>query len=232
MPTSQSSPPLSEWAADEALGRSATSAYAAIFVAIVLVSALIAWLHPAVGVAILVLGALGLAGFARGRGPAALKDAGARAALPGDLPRVRNLTEGLAGDLSLKTPALWVIPEGGPNALVTWASGPVIAVSASVEEVFTRTECEALVAHCLARLASGEAHATTLRCGLGPLGPSGNEAADADVLAVARTRYPPALVSALERSSPRGGTFASLWFVPEAGGGASRDARARALADL
>jgi hypothetical protein len=232
MTTPPSSPALSEWAPAEAPGRSATPAYAGIFVTIVLLSALLAWLHPAVGASLLVLGTLGLAGFARGRGPAALKDAGARPAGPGDLPRLRNLCEGLANDLSLKTPALWVIAEGGPNALVTWAGGPVIAVSSSVEENFTRTECEALVAHCLVRLASGEAHATTLRCGLGPLGPSGTEAADADVLAVARTRYPPALVSALEGSTPRSGTFAALWFVPEAGGSASRDARAGALADL
>lgn len=227
-------PALAEWGerADPPTG--AAPAYLAAGLAVGLLAALLAALSRPLGLAALVLGAGGLVWFAATRGAAALKAAAARPAEKDEFPRVANLMTGLASDLGITSPALWVVPgsEGGSNAMVTWRGRPVVAVTEGLEERFTRTECEALLAHCLVRLASGEARATTLRAGFGPFGPSGKEAAAADIPSAARTRYPPALASALEKTDPRSGTFAALWFVPDAGGDASparRAARIKAL---
>ena len=198
----------------------------------------------ALAVAAATVGAGGLVSFGRSRGRAALSAAGARPAREEELPRIRNLLTGLASDLSTPVPQLWVVDATGSgrstasvdaassNAMVAWRSGPVVAVAASLEEVFTRTECEAVIAHCVVRFASGEARATTLRAGMGPFPPTGREAAAADLPAVAVTRYPPALASALEKVRPRGGVFAALWFAPDAGADASIERRAAALRDL
>lgn len=235
---------LGEWGPAPPGGRRASSAYAIPASVFVILGLLIATRSPVGGVAALLLGIGALWLFARSRGASALKDAGARPAKPGELSRVRNLVAGLASDLSTTPPALWVIQgadagsafaspnAANPNAMVGWRAGPVIAVAEHLEESLTRTECEAVVAHCLVRIASGEAKATTLRAGMGPFAPTGREAAAADLPAVAITRYPPAMASALEKVRPRTGPFAALWFAPDAGADASPRSRAAALRDL
>lgn len=201
----------------------------------VLLALLASALHPLAGGLLAAAGLGALAVFATSRGPAALKSAGARPADRSELPRVRNLVTGLAADLGSPVPALWVTSGGGvagPNALVTWRRVPVIAVTPDFEEALTRTECEAVLTHSMVRIASGEARSTALRAGFGPFAPSGTEAARVDLLAVARTRYPPAMVSALTKAGPRSGDFAALWFAPEAGGDVSAQRRADALREL
>lgn len=145
---------------------------------------------------------------------------------------MRSLLSGLASDLRTPVPELWIIDDDAPNALVTLQRGPVVAVSSGLEGALTRTECEAVIAHCMVRLVSGEARSTTRRIGAGPFGPTGREAAQADLFAVAQTRYPPALASAIGKAVPRSGPFAALWFVPDAGDLASPGARRDALGEL
>lgn len=240
---------LGEWGPAPSGARSAAPAYAVPALVIVLLALLLATVSWAVGAAIMLLGAGGLLLFGRSRGPAALKAAGARPGHKDELPRVRNLLAGLASDLSTPMPELWVIDDTSTatgatgssaaslnvaslNVMVAWRSGPVVAVSGHLELVLTRTECEALLAHCMVRFASGEAKATTFRAGMGPFAPTGREAAAADLPTVALTRYPPALASALEKVRPAAGTFAALWFAPDAGAEASPDRRAAALREL
>lgn len=145
-------------------------------------------------------------------------------------PRVWNIANGLAQDLGLKSPSLYVIPEGGSNALVCIARGPALAFTNDLLSGYTRTELEAVVAHGLVRIASGSIERTTLSVALGPLGtksfpPVGR--AD-DVQACAVTKFPPALASAVEKAEPRSGRFAAFWFV--ANGGGHRDPRERVAA--
>ena len=225
---------LAEWGEQPEKPRGAAPAYLSALLAVLVVSAFLAVLARPLGLLTLILGSAALVWFGATRGGAALKAVGARPATADELPRVSNLVAGLSSDLGVASPTLWVVPDtqGGPNALVTWRKRPVVAVTEGLEHHFTRTECEALLTHCLVRFSSGEARATTLRAGFGPFGPSGTEAAAADLPAVARTRYPPALASALESAAPRSGTFAALWFAPDAGGEASPARRAARLKGL
>ena len=222
---------LAEWGPAPVVPTGALRAYTVPGFGVLVVSGLIATRSLLLALALLLVGAAGLIVFALSRGKAALREAQARPAAPGELPRVRNLLTGLASDLGVRAPELWVT-DAEPNALVSWRAGPVVAVSQGLEEVLTRTECEAVLAHCMVRIRSGEARASTLTAGMGPFGPTGREAAQADLPAVAVTRYPPALASALEKMVPRTGAFASLWFAPDAGAEASAARRSAVLRDL
>ena len=149
-------------------------------------------------------------------------------------PRLWNIAAGLASDMGSKPPHLFAITEGGPNAIACIARGPAVAVSQSLLENYTRTELEAVVAHCLVRLASGTIERATLSVALGPLGtkslpPVGG--AD-DVHACALTRFPPALANAIEKAEPRSGRFAAFWFVAEGGGHRGQTERVTAIRDL
>ncbi|MDQ3954575.1 MAG: hypothetical protein M3285_03385 [Actinomycetota bacterium] len=190
-------------------------------------------------VAALVVGAIYVASvmwWIGGLGRRALSSEGAQPLNAGTAPRLFNLVRGLAKDLDIAAPALWVLPNSGPNAFVCRAGrGHALALAPAVYEDFTRTELEALVAHCLARLASsGEVTRASLSAGLGglagPLIPSRD--LSEDIRAAALTRYPPALATAIERCEPRGGRFAPLWFVPRGTRYPSPTARAEALRDL
>jgi len=168
------------------------------------------------------------------QGVLALRSAGARRCAAEQEPRLWNIAQGLAGDMGAKPPALYVIPEGGPNSLVCLARGPALAVSASLLTDYTRTELEAVVAHGLVRLSSGATERTMLASALGPLGtksvsPVGG--AD-DVHACAATRYPPGLVGALEKAEPRSGRFAPFWFVADSDAHRPQTERIAAIKDL
>lgn len=225
---------LGEWGSRPPARRSAAPVFLSAGLVVGLVAILLGVLSLFLGLAAAVLGIGFLSWFAAGRGRAALKDSGARRATQDEFPRVSNLLSGLAAEHGITVPALWVAPGdgSGPNAMATWQGGPVVIVTEGFEDHLTRTECEGVLAHCTVRLASGEARATTLRTGAGPFGPSGTEAAAADLLTVAQTRYPPALAGALRKAAPRSGTFAALWFAPAAGGEASPARRAAVLETL
>lgn len=131
----------------------------------------------------------------------ALKEVAAEP-LDGDVyPRARNIVDGLAARLGMVGVKPFVF-EGPPNAFAGRTDGAVVAMSSELLASFTRTEQEAVAAHCLVR--SAEAGRRAARIGF----------AD-DVRAVALTRYPPALAAALERSTPYNGRFASLYLVAD-----------------
>ncbi len=81
----------------------------------------------------------------------ALLSASARQVGPEELPRVTNILTGLARDLAVTQPRLRVCDDPEPNAMVGRAGGPVITVTTGLAEL-SRTEIEAVLAHCFARL--------------------------------------------------------------------------------
>ena len=191
----------------------------------------VGWIAGLVGAAI--YGALVLAWlYIQGR--MALKSVQARPLQRSEALRLFNVTEGLAGDLGVAAPSLWVIPSGEPNAFFVRATSPILAVTKSLLDTYTRTELEGVVAHCLIRLQPRTMRRATLAGGLGEVaGPAGVIGLDeVDARAAALTRYPLGLASAVEKTGPRGGRRAPFWFVPAGGRHLSRDDRAALLREL
>lgn len=164
-----------------------------------------------------------------------LRRLGARGLQPGEGARLRNISSGLSKDLGVPAPALMVIPEGGPNAWIrAGGKGGVLAVTATLLDTFTRTEIEAVVAHCLARMHGRDfvysnlaARWSDLGAGLAPrIGTSH------DARAVALTLYPPGLVDALEKADGKIRLYAPLWFVADAPSHQPVAERVAALSDL
>ena len=128
--------------------------------------------------------------------------------------RYHNIVQGLSLAASVGEPDLYVVDDPGRNAAAV-AYGPSTAVVATTGllAAVDRIALEAVVAECLVRLGSGDAEAATLGAALfsslggGPLAPLaaaglGRLLAEdrdlrADQAAVALTRYPPGLSSAL-----------------------------------
>lgn len=168
-----------------------------------------------------------------------LRSVGAQALEGGREPRLSNLAAGLARDLGIEPPRLWVIPSGGPNALVVRVSGSAVATTRSLLEAYTRTELEAVVAHCLVRLRDRRRMRTTgLTVALGLPARAARSPAERslepegladDLATVSVTGYPPALASAISKAEPVSGRFAPLWFV---GVGPSQLAPERRVAEL
>ncbi len=206
-----------------------------------LLGGIVVWalLGPLPGVLIAAL--IGAATWIRVRaaGPRLLRRLRATA-LPDDAePRARNLVEGLARRTGMETPSLWLIPDERPNALVTRAGGPAVALTRGLLDGCSRTELEAVVAHCLVRLraGSGVRAATALDMsltGARPLAdlvvrpPSHGD----DVRAAALTRYPPGVARAIEKAVPVGAGHGAMWFVPEGPSLPSVEERLRQLSDL
>jgi hypothetical protein len=151
---------------------------------------------------------------------------------PEQAPRLFNIADGLTARAHGGVPALWLIPNGGPNALVCWAGGPCIAVTQSLLDDYTRTELEAVMAHCLVRLRTTSALSETLALGRLGITVAPSDVLWADAATAALTRYPPALASAITKAQPRSDRFAPLWFVSAASGQTSPSARAEMLQDL
>ena len=166
------------------------------------------------------------------QGRLALRAARARPLAPGESPRLVSLVRGISGDLGLAMPQLWVAEAGGPNAFVCYSSGPCVAVSPAVLESFSRTELEAVVAHCLVRVAGRRLRRQQLAIAFGRSHDAGAHVIEEDVAAANVTRYPPALASALRRCEPERGRFAPLYLVSEAPGHPAAEERAAELLDL
>lgn len=167
-------------------------------------------------------------------GRRALLSAGARRMYEHEHPRLPNLVQGLAGDMGVPVPHLRIIEGVGPNAMVCRSGGPVIAVTDGLMTAFTRTEIEAVVAHCLVRLNGRGLRMAMLASELvffaGPLRPM--VGFDDDIRAVAVTRYPPGMVAAIGKAEARTGRHGPLWFVTDGRWHRPRDARIAALEDL
>ena len=149
----------------------------------------------------------------------ALREVSARPVEPGDHPRATNIVAGLAPRVGGGPAELWVYEGDGPNALTCRLDRIVIATARSLLESYTRTEIEAVIAHCLVR--SRTAGRKGVRIGY----------AD-DVRAAALTRYPPALAAALRKAQPYQGKFASFYMVAEGPTHRPVEERALALLDL
>jgi len=187
------------------------------FVPVLLLFLLPAGAAPLVVAGLFALYCLGVVAWVRSQGSRALRAVGARPGRAGELARLESLVQGLASDLGIPPPDLLVTDEHGPNALVAKRSGHVVVVTADLARDFSRTELEAVLAHCLVRIASDQVAAAQVGLAMGPLGAGlgGLTGGSDDVLTAGVTRYPPALASAIKRCEPRRGGTAALWFVAE-----------------
>lgn len=144
-----------------------------------------------------------------------VRSLGARAAGPDELPRLRNLAEGLCATIGVDLPEVLVVDHPCANALaLARPGGPSwLVVTAGLEPSLSVVELEAVLAHELVRVklhdtevaaaalavtaplaAAGARGAERVR---GLLGPS--PAFRADQRAAAVVRYPPGLAAALDR---------------------------------
>jgi hypothetical protein len=201
------------------------------FVPVVLLILLLTGVEPLVVAGLLAFYCLGVVAWLRAQGARVLRAVGARAGRPDEIARLENLVQGLAGDLDIAPPNLLVTDEPGPNALVAKRSGHIVVVTADLARDFSRTELEAILAHCLVRIATDQVGTAQVGLALGPLGAGlrGVTGTPEDVATAGLTRYPPALASAIEKCKARGGRFAALWFVAD---GPSHTPRDRRIADL
>ncbi|MGH2786825.1 MAG: M48 family metalloprotease [Actinomycetota bacterium] len=159
---------------------------------------------------------------------------GARAVAEGNAPRLLNLVEGLAATHGMARPRVFIFDRPDPNAFVWGGRRPVVALSHGAVSDFTRTEIEAVVAHCLTRLRFATVRGLPVAILLGRLAaPAGPLVGLADdVAAAAVTRYPPALRSALAKCSPAQGPHAPAFFAADSWSHRPTPERIRALDDL
>lgn len=181
------------------------------------------------GLALGVVVGLGAAFLAHWYGTAiTLRLSGAVAADPARYARLHNLVEGLCVASGLPKPDLYVIDDSAPNAFAAGRSSKhaVVVVTTGLLESLDRMELEAILAHELSHIKSRDIVVSTLAVttvglvapSLVPTAVGANREARADRSAVELTRFPPALISALEklrvdrtvlRNNPR--ALAHLW---------------------
>jgi hypothetical protein len=146
--------------------------------------------------------------------------------------RLANLVESVATGVGVPEPALRVVDDAAPNALVTGRDSrrATLVVTSGLLERLDRLALEAVVAQQLSIIRAGTTHRRDVAVAvLGSLGQvlpplrrmAAGAAADgaADNAAIGVTRYPPGLLAALAavadgpevRSSP---VIAPLWFAP------------------
>jgi hypothetical protein len=184
---------------------------------VVLLFGLPAGLAPLLVLAIILVYCAAVTAWVVTQGTRALRSVGAREARPGELGRLENLVRGLSSDLGIKPPVLLVTAALGPNAMVAKGSHYSLVVTEDLVGAFSRTELEAVLAHCLVRIAGRQVVAAQAGLAMGRLGVGvgGVTGAEDDVLTASVTRYPPALASALEKCELQRGRLAPLWFAAE-----------------
>jgi heat shock protein HtpX len=124
-------------------------------------------------------------------------------------PRLHNLVEGLCVAAGVPKPALLVVEDDAPNALTVGRDprhAALVATTGLLDKL-TRIELEGVLAHELSHVKNHDTAVSTLAAVLlgrisprwvsGALGRTRETAAD--VTGVAITRYPPGLISALEK---------------------------------
>jgi hypothetical protein len=205
-----------------------------VWVITVAVCGVIGWgvAGPWWGAATAGVGAAGLWTWIRLKGRLVRQSLHAIKLRPEQAPRLFNIAAGLAGRVHGAVPAIWLVPDGGPNALVCWAGGPCIAITQSLLDGYTRTELEAVVAYCLVRLRKSAALSQALTFGRRRIAVSPSDVLWRDAATAALTRYPPALATAITKAQPRSDRFAPLWFVSAGSGQADASARIELLQDL
>lgn len=146
--------------------------------------------------------------------------------------RAENILRGLGGDLGMGPARLVVARRPGANAAVL--SRGTIAVTEDLLTSYTRTEVEAVLAHCLVRMRAGGLAWAAASAAVGGIGARAVpfNGATLDARAAAVTRYPPALAAAVTKASPMRGRAAGMWFVGASASQPSAESRAAALLDL
>ena len=155
-------------------------------------------------------------------------------------PRLTSLVEGITASIGIDMPPVYLLEEPQINATCIVAPGRLgaVVVTSGALELLTRLELEAVLARELVRLRSGEvvfeARLRSFRRTMASISPRfvpvvytremlGRDIA-ADVAAMTVTRFPPALLSALQKadairvppSKDRDRClFAQFWFIPE-----------------
>ncbi len=134
---------------------------------------------------------------------------GARRLPPGSTPRVENLLSGLCATFGVPDPPLFLVEEDRVNlAMVATPTGSVMVVTRGLLERLDLMELEGVLAHGLAHLRLDDVRRGTLAANLPSL--FGSDAARhrlagrgrllrADEVAAAAIRYPPGILSVLER---------------------------------
>lgn len=167
-----------------------------------------------------------------------LRRSGARPLTPDDHPRLHNVVEGLCVANGVAKPALYVIDDAAPNAFVVGRSAEhaSLAVTQGLLEIMNRVELEAVIAHELSRIKDDDVVVDTLAVTLPVtarlvhLVMGRGREPRTDMAAVAMTRFPPALASALVKMRD-GGTAvqtsswatAHLWIAAARSGSEVRD---------
>ena len=206
---------------------------------------------PVVAATVGLLVAIAVAGLAWwGSVPLALRLLGADAADPIRHARLFNLVENLGAHAGVPQPELFVVTDGGLNAL-TMGRSPrhaMLIVTSGLLEQLDRIELEAVLAHELSHIRSDDILTATLAVGLfGVLGGPARAATGrgagamaayllvpaaavaglglrlsidrhreevADAAGVHLTRYPPALVAALEKMQRSGTVISAVTASP------------------
>lgn len=222
--------PVTEWTPPE--GRARVTGKPLVVLALLLplvpaIAAAVAWGGFSVWIAV-ALGAID-AGWVLGQRRFHL--AGSSEARVEEHSRFVNIARGVAADLGQPVPRLYVSSAPGRNALVIPGA---IAVTKELLESYTRTELEAVIAHCLVRLDEGGLGWALAAAAAGGSTRWGTPPVDrhVDARAAAVTRYPPALASAIEKATPRIGRRAGLSFVADAPSHTPAKERAAELRDL
>jgi heat shock protein HtpX len=187
-----------------------------------------------VGVVVLAVVGAALVAWARLAGDRRVLAAiGGRDASPATDARLVNLVEGLSTGAGLRQPRLLVIDSPGLNAVAAGIrpGRAIVGVTTGLLAELDRIELEAVLAEELIQIRRHETVPATLLAATFGLGrrvavPVDRDA-EADLAAVALTRYPPALAAALEKLDTKGvavfgqpGWVAQLWLAdpdPEAG---------------
>lgn len=238
-PTAPARTELPDWDYDYprgARGLDRTRPLVAIVSGVAVAGAVLAWLAlgPTGVVAFIALFSGAIVWTVSNSGRGMLRRARAAPVKPGSSPRLENVVAGLARATKLPAPELWLIHDESPNALVCFTRRPAIAVTSGLVDGYTRTELEAVIAHCFVRLAATETPLARTMLAFSALSPAfGVPVGDVDdVRAAAVTRYPPALANAVMKASPRSGRGASFWFVADDAMHVPPAERAAALLDL
>ena len=159
-------------------------------------------------VALVLAGAAALASYWKADA-VALVLSHARPADPVEYARLHNIVEGLCIAGGLPKPRVYVIDDPAPNAFATGRNPrhAAVAVTTGLLENMTRVELEGIIAHELSHVKNYDILVSTLAVTLVgivvpplvQLAVSRRRESLADVSGVALTRYPPGLISALEK---------------------------------
>jgi heat shock protein HtpX len=134
-------------------------------------------------------------------------------------PRYHNLVEGLCIAAGLPKPRLYLIDDPAPNAFATGRNPAhaAVVITTGLLEKMDRIELEGVLAHELSHIRSYDVLVGTIAVTLVglvapplvPLAVNRRQESLADVTGVGLTRYPPGLISALEKMREDGTTVHS-----------------------